>query len=81
MATLSEAKAILKKWEDASAAVAVGKEFAHNNRRLTREDGEEIREQINYWTNIVSEKEYALNHGRRRPRSSLAVFLPSGSPR
>jgi len=52
--TLIEAQEQLSEWLKASRATATGLEYTIKGRQLIRNDGAEIRQQINYWTGIVS---------------------------
>ncbi len=52
--TLVEAQSQLTEWLKASKATATGLEYTIKGRNLIRNDGAEIREQINYWSGIVS---------------------------
>ena len=52
--TLTEAQEQLTAWLAASKAVANNSEYRINGRLLRRTDAAEVREMVNYWSNIVS---------------------------
>lgn len=70
---LTEAQAQLDLWLAASRAVATGKSYTIDGRQLTRENGSEIREQINYWSGMVADFT-RQSKGEQRMSISLASW-------
>lgn len=64
--TLEEAKARLKMWLDAEAAVAIGQAYQIGSRRLDRANLYQIREEILMWKKEVEELESLGRAGARR---------------
>ncbi|WP_024831614.1 DUF6148 family protein [Ruminiclostridium josui] len=65
--TLEEARARLKMWLDAEAAVATGQSYQINGRRLDRANLYQIREEIQMWKREVEELEALRKiRGRRK---------------
>lgn len=52
--TLAQAQAQLDAWLAASLAIAGSKEYQIGDRRLRREDGAEVRQQIAFWESRVN---------------------------
>lgn len=67
--TLAQAEAQLSSWLAASTAVASNQSYTINNRSLTRANATEIREQINFWNNMVQR----LDRGGIRVRGGTPV--------
>lgn len=65
--TLSEAREHLKIWLEAEAAIATSQSYTIGTRSLTRASLKEVREQIKFWQNKVTELEgAAAKKGRNR---------------
>lgn len=64
--TLDEARARLRMWLDAEAAVATGQSYQIGSRRLDRANLYQIREEIQMWKKEVEELEAVQKIGGRR---------------
>ncbi len=59
------AQSHLDRWIAADTATAAGKAYTIGNRQLTRNNAQEIRNQITYWQRIVNQfANYANNESR-----------------
>lgn len=73
--TLASAQAQLTAWTAASLALAEGQSYTMNGRSLSLTDAAEVREMLNYWSNIESNLLAAQSSGKtRRAGFSLARF-------
>lgn len=68
--TLAQAELHLSSWLAADTAVAQGQAYTINGRSLTRADAAEIRENIEYWNNMV----------QRLNRSNGGIRVRGGTP-
>ena len=73
MITLERAKLHLEAWLDAELAISTGQSYTVGSRSLTRANLSEVRKQIEYWKNKVSELELKAV-GRKTSRSRR--FMP-----
>ncbi len=65
--TLAQAQAQLDTWLAASTAVSGAQSYEISDRKLTRADAREIRENIDYWQSKVSQlSTQAAGRGRTR---------------
>lgn len=64
MATLTEARAQLAKWEAASLALADNRSYTIGDRQLTRANADEVVRMLRHWKGEVKELE-AARPGRR----------------
>ncbi len=71
---LTTATAHLNNWLAADEATAVGKSYTIGNRQLTRNNAQEIRDQITYWQRVVNQFENYNNNSSRTAGAAVARF-------
>lgn len=69
----STAQTHLDNWIAADIATAGGKSYTIGNRQFTRNDAEEIRNQITYWQRIVKTAQASLA-GKTSPGVRIATW-------
>lgn len=73
MITLERAKTHLEAWLDAELAISTAQAYSMGSRTLTRANLPEVRKQIDYWRNQVSQLEMQQS-GKRMRRTKQ--FIP-----
>ncbi len=72
MITLKRAKTHLEAWLDAELAISTAQSYSMGSRTLTRANLPEVRKQIDYWRNQVSQLEMQAS-GKRMRRTKQFV--------
>lgn len=73
MITLERARMHLEAWLDAELAISTAQSYSMGSRMLTRANLSEVRKQIDYWQNQVSQLE--MQHRGKRMRRTKQ-FIP-----
>ena len=72
--SLATATTNLAAWTAASEALATGQSYSIGERSLSRENGQEVRAMIGYWTSIVNELT-SVASGAKTGRYTVATFV------
>lgn len=76
--SISDAQAHLDAWMAADLALSTGQSYSIGTRTLTRNNAEEVRKQITYWSRVVNtlnaEAANNTNAGNKNPRVKTAKW-------